>query len=241
MTVDNSGSFPDTLNSDISIKGEQRVGAVGAAKANNPFFRLSRRFSQMFRQKRLAEFEEMFPSRTYRELIDVGGTFEFWKGTLRSVTIVNPNVPTSSHGTVTSVCCSGTHLPFPDKSFHLAFSNSAIEHLHSREEMRDFAKELSRVGVGLYCQTPNRWFFFDIHYLVFFLHWWPNLLRKYFVVRYLTGWGWILRPDREMVQAWAGVVHLLSETEFGALFPDCVIRREKFLWMTKSFIAMRAE
>lgn len=61
---------------------------------------------------------------------------------------------------------------------------------------------MSRVGQSLYCQTPNRWFFFDVHYFVLFLHWWPRLLRNYYVARYLTGWGWAFRPDRQAVQEW---------------------------------------
>jgi methyltransferase family protein len=230
-----------TGESQVAIKGEERVGAAGEAKVRHPLLRLSKGLGELFRKKRLAWFESTFPTASYRELIDVGGTFDFWKTTLRNVTIVNPNVPPCSEGRVTSIGGNGTRLPFPDKFFRLAFSNSAIEHMHNYDEMKQFASELSRVGIALYCQTPNRWFFFDVHYLVFFLHWLPNLLRNYFVVRYLTGWGWVLKPDREMVKAWAGVVNLLSEREFKALFPDCTIRHEKFLWMTKSFIAIRID
>jgi hypothetical protein len=72
----------------------------------------------------------------------------------------------------------------------------------SRQDMQEFAQEMSRVGQSLYCQTPNRWFFFDVHYFVLFLHWWPRLLRNYYVARYLTGWGWAFRPDRQAVQEW---------------------------------------
>jgi len=223
----------------VVIKSEERLRAAGEAKVHHPIFRLSKSFGKWFRKKRLTRFENAFPATSYGELIDVGGTFDFWKDTCRNVTIVNPGVPVCSEGSVTSVGGNGTCLPFADKSFRLAFSNSVIEHMHDYGEMKQFASELSRVGIELYCQTPNRRFFFDVHYLVFFLHWWPNLLRNYFVVRYLTGWGWWLKPDREMVKAWAGIVNLLSEREFRALFPDCTIQREKFLWMTKSFIAIR--
>ena len=228
--------MPESLT---AAESEERLYAAGVAKMDHPLFQLAKRIGQLFRKKRLARFETMFPVASYPELIDVGGTFEFWKNTLRSVTIVNPKVPACCNGRVTSIGGDGTQLPFPDKSFRLAFSNSVIEHMHNYEEMQKFANELSRVGDALYCQTPNRWFFFDVHYLVFFLHWWPRLLRNHFVVRYLTGWGWWLRPNREMVEAWADIVNLLSEREFKALFPDCTVQREKFLWMTKSFIAIR--
>jgi hypothetical protein len=39
----------------------------------------------------------------------------------------------------------------------------------------------------------------------------------------------------------ANHVHLLSEKEFRALFPDCAILRERFLGITKSFVAIRGQ
>ncbi|MGA3049480.1 MAG: class I SAM-dependent methyltransferase [Terracidiphilus sp.] len=192
----------------------------------------------IFRGKRLERFQQLFPISEYPELLDVGGTFSFWAGTSRKVTIVNPLAPPSQEGNVTSVPGDGRDLPFPDKAFGLVFSNSAIEHM-SHEDMRRFAAELSRVGVGLYCQTPNLWFPYDTHYIAFFFHWWPGMLRNYFVARYLTGWGWVYRPDRKAVEDWANAVQLMGEREFRSLFPDCVIEREKFLGMTKSFVAIR--
>lgn len=175
----------------------------------------------IFRRKRMVEFEQQFPSASYNEVIDIGGTFSFWEGTTRKVTLVNPALPASSEGTITSVPGDGRQLTYADNSFRLAFSNSAIEHMPCRDDMRKFAEEMRRVGVELYCQTPNRWFPFDVHYLAFFLHWWPRLLRNYYVVRYLTGFGWTFRPDRSVVQDWADHVHLVGKKEFQLLFPDC--------------------
>jgi hypothetical protein len=197
------------------------------------------RFGARFRTKRMAEFERRFPSEAYEEIIDIGGTFGFWEGSARKVTLVNPAVPASSQGTITSVSGDGTQVPFPDRSFSLAFSNSAIEHVPCRDDMRKFAEEMRRVGDGLYCQTPNRWFPFDVHYLCFLWHWWPGLLRNYYIVRYLTGFGWAFKPDRKAVQAWADHVHLLGKKDFQSLFPDCRIEHERFMGMTKSFIAVR--
>jgi hypothetical protein len=223
------------------VASEERSTAAVEAKVHHPVIRLCKGLGKFFRKRRLARLERTFPATSYPEIIDVGGTFDFWKATHRQVTIVNPSVPVGNEGSVTSVGGNGTHLRFGDKSFPLAFSNSVIEHLHNYDEMKQFASELSRVGIALHCQTPNRWFFFDVHYMVFFLHWWPHLLRNYFVARYLTGWGWLVKPDREMVIGSASIVNLLSEREFKALFPDCTIQREKFLWMTKAFIAIRMD
>ena len=198
------------------------------------------RLSPWFRKKRMAQFELRFSADAYPEIIDVGGTFEFWEGTPRRVTIVNPWVPAERRGSVTSIEADGRQVPFPDGRFAMAFSNSVIEHMSCREDMAKFAQEVRRVGREVYCQTPNRWFPFDVHYLAFFWHWWPKTLRNYFVVRYLTGWGWVFRPDREAVLDWAQHVNLVGKKEFQALFPDCAIEEEKFLGMTKSFIAIRS-
>ncbi len=194
-----------------------------------------------FRAKRMAEFERCFPPDSYQEIIDIGGTFGFWEGTSRKVTLVNPAVPASSQGRITSVPADGREVPFPDRSFSLAFSNSAIEHVPSRDDMRKFAEEMRRVGDAVYCQTPNHWFPLDVHYLCFFLHWWPGLLRNYHIVRYLTGFGWAFKPDRKAVQEWADHVHCVGDKEFQSLFPDCKIERERFLGLTKSFVAVRVK
>jgi hypothetical protein len=234
----NPGASPSATKPRVRITREH-AGLTARGLIAELILQIVTRVALRFRRKRLAEFERRFPPTGYNGVIDVGGTFQFWEGTTRNVTIVNPAVPTSTVGTVTSLEGDGKHLPFPDKSFRLAFSNSVIEHMKSGEEQRQFARELSRVGVALYCQTPNRWFPVDVHYVCVFLHWWPKLLRNYYVARYLTGWGWTFKPDRKAVQEWAHVVNLLTEEEFTSMFPDCTIVREKFLGMTKSFIAVR--
>src|ERR1700677_2936169 len=119
------------------------------------FLTLCHRVGWIFRRKRLARFDELFPADTCGAVLDVGGTFSFWEGANRRVTIVNPLVNPASIGNLVSLPGDGRALPFADKSFPLVFSNSAIEHM-SREDMRRFAGELSRVGMGVYCQTPNR-------------------------------------------------------------------------------------
>jgi hypothetical protein len=188
----------------------------------------------------MARFEQRFPVTRYDTIVDVGGTFSFWEGYERNVTLVNPKEPATTRGTVNSVPGDGRSVPFPDKAFTLAFSNSVIEHMPNSEDMYRFVRELSRLAPELYCQAPSRWFFFEPHYMCLFLHWWPRLLRNYFIVRYLTGFGWAFRPDREVVAAWANEVKFLDEKQFSSLFQGCDIERETFLGMTKSFIARGA-
>lgn len=101
------------------------------------------------------------------------------------------------------------------------------------------AAEMRRIGRAIYCQTPNRWFPLEVHYLTLFLHWHPRLLRNYFAARFLTGWGWLVRPGRQQIREYADSISLLGYSEMKRLFPDCEIEREKFLGLTKSIIAVK--
>ena len=99
---------------------------------------------------------------------------------------------------------------------------------------------MQRVGRAIYCQTPNRWFPFEVHYWSLFIHWFPRCLNHYFVIRYLTGWGLLTKPSREQAIEYHNALKILTIAEFRELFPDCQVMREKFLWMTKSLIAVRS-
>lgn len=193
-----------------------------------------------FRARRLRQFEQAFPEALYQSVIDVGGTPGFWGMCARDVTLVNVSFPgETKNPRVKLEVGSGMSLPYSDGSFELAFSNSTIEHLGTRENQILFAGELRRVGRDVYCQTPNRWFPFEVHYWSLFIHWFPRLLDHYFVLRYLTGWGLMIRPNRQQAAEYHAALEILTKGDFQDLFPDCVIHREKFLGLTKSFTAVR--
>jgi hypothetical protein len=221
------------------LTDREHAGLKARAGLGVALLELAQRIGWSFRRKRLQQFEKLFPETEYGDLLDVGGTFTFWEGTIRKVTIVNPLMQPGTVGNVACVPGDGRKLPFKDKSFSLVFSNSVIEHM-SKSDMKNFASELIRVGRAVYCQTPNRWFPYDTHYIAFFWHWWPRLLHNYFIARYLTGWGWVFKPDRKHVEEWANEVNLLGEKDLRSLFPDCRIEEERFLGMTKSFVVIRS-
>lgn len=64
-------------------------------------------------------------------------------------------------------------LPFADDSFDIVFSNAVIEHVGSREDQKLFLRELLRVSKRAFLTTPNRWFPFELHTRLPFLHWLP--------------------------------------------------------------------
>lgn len=191
-----------------------------------------------FRARRRRWFLSLFPATQVSSIIDIGGLVAEWDEDTRDVTVLNLMHQSSSHCRV--LVGDGRRTDFADRSFDLAYSNSVIEHVGGWADQVALAAELRRIGNAVYCQTPNRWFPFDVHYLAFFLHWYPNFLRNYFLVRFFTGWGWLVRPNRQQVQEYAKIVNLLSSSQMKQLFPDCDIKKEKFLGLNKSLIAVRA-
>ena len=91
---------------------------------------------------------------------------------------------------------------------------------------------------NFYCQTPNKWFPVEPHLGTLFLHWWPRLLRFYFVTRYLTLWGLLNRPNRLQVQKSLAGIHLLTRRDLAQLFPGATIVAERFLLLPKSYVIM---
>ncbi len=75
---------------------------------------------------------------------------------------------------VRCVTASGTELPFEDDAFDLAFSNAVVEHVGGRDQQRRFVAELCRVAPRVFVSTPNRWFPFETHTLLPFIHWLPR-------------------------------------------------------------------
>jgi hypothetical protein len=192
-----------------------------------------------FRRKRRKALLRRFPPATFPRVIDVGGVSKDWEHDERLVTILN-RVPQESdrHRFIIG---DGRQIECADDSFDLAYCNSVMEHVGTWNDQKTLAAELRRIAPALWVQTPNRWFPIEVHYLTLFLHWWPRLLRNYFVVRWLTGWGWLVHPDRRQMAAYAASVRLLSAREMKQLFPDCILLRERFLGVTKSLICIRRQ
>ena len=70
-----------------------------------------------------------------------------------------------------------------------------------------------------------------VHYLP--RSWQRRLLRR------CTLWGLLSRPSQEQVDRFLAGTRLLGYDEMRRLFPDCEIRRERFLGLTKAYVAVR--
>jgi hypothetical protein len=202
------------------------------------------RLSPRFRARRLQWFTDVFPPLPQSTVLDVGGYPWFWKDAAGSykITLLNPHVlpglADQFGDKFEYVVGDGCRLGYSDRSFDIVFSNSVIEHVGSYERQQAFAAEARRVGRALWIQTPAREFFIEPHLLTPFIHFLPLSLQAH-LLRYGTVWGLMNKPSPSQVAGFLEEVRLLSYSEMKKLFPDCEIRREKFMGFTKSYIAIR--
>lgn len=194
-----------------------------------------------FRKKRMASFVDAHNPGADTSILDIGGTPHNWDivNLPSEITLLNlPGESDPDHDTYTQIDGDARDLEYPDGHFDIAFSNSVIEHVGSFEDQREFATEIRRIANNLWVQTPAKHFWFEPHYLTPIVHWLPKKLRRR-VGRNFTAWGLITRPSQELVDAKVEEIRLLTYKEFRQLFPDCEIRRERFLGWTKSYVAVR--
>jgi len=185
--------------------------------------------------------DDFEPDRQTR-ILDVGGTSTIWDLTdvSSSIVLFNLFVPDDAEyrENISWAQGDGCAMPYADGEFDVCFSNSTIEHLHTLDRQRRFAAEMRRVSRGIWLQTPARSFPFELHWLGFFIHWLPQRWQRR-VARNFTLWGWVNRPTQEQVDELVDEYRLLSYREMRELFPDCEIRRERLLGLTKSYVAVR--
>ncbi len=196
-----------------------------------------------FRRRRMQMFLQKFAPTETTRILDVGGTASTWVdlADYGQVTLMNLD---RSHDrsdyppNIKYLYGDALEIPFEAGEFEIAFSNSVIEHVGTFENQRQFAREITRVCHGVWVQTPAREFFLEPHLLTPFIHWFPVSWQEK-MLRNLTIWGWLVRPDRQRVRDFLDEVRLLTRKEMQQLFPDCEIVVERWMGMPKSYVACR--
>jgi hypothetical protein len=184
-------------------------------------------------------------------LLDVGGRKTYWNilpsGFLRShnvrITVLNVSGEFQecdddvfSH--VTGDACD-LHQ-YEDGYFHIAHSNSVIEHVGRWQNAKQFAGECRRVASGLFVQTPYFWFPVEPHYLFPLFNWFPRPMQERLVQQFGLGYSGKRAPNLDTAIDWIDAApRLLDLRAFKLLFPDCRIVKERFFLLTKSLIAIR--
>lgn len=195
-----------------------------------------------FRAKRMRQFVEIFNLNEQTRVLDVGGSLLNWSTVpvRPRLTIINlPGDSGGPHEGAQWVLGDGRRLPFKDKSFDIVYSNSVIEHVGSFADQQELASEIKRVGKSYYVQTPARWFPIESHLLTPFIHYLPKKAQRK-LIRYFTVWGLFAQPSPEICDFFIRTTRLLDFNDLKTLFPDARILRERFVGMTKSFIAVSA-
>lgn len=196
----------------------------------------------------LAMIDEAYARHGHVNLVDVGGTQRYWRIVPQdyldsrrvSITLVNlcQGGQVVSDPRFTLVEGDGCDLSaFPDKAFHVAHSNSVIEHVGGAERVAKFAHELARVADRYFVQTPDFWCPLEPHCMTPFFHWLPRRVRIWLVRRVALG-HWPRAASRGEAEALVDSARLLSLREFRGLMPEARIVRERILGLPKSLIAV---
>ncbi len=221
--------------SEILMSSEPTLAPTPNPKAppgNIPLVhRVWRILGARFRQRRVADFLKTFAVTPQTRILDVGGTRVFWQGMPVEVTTVNLDPSNSDY------VADARDLPFPDGSFDIVFSNSLIEYVGSFEDQLACAREITRVGIRYYVQTPNKWFPIEPHFIAPFIHWIPPRLRR--ILARLTVWAILTRPNQQTIDEFIASIRLLTSKEVRQLFPDAQLKAERFCGLKKSLIAQR--
>jgi len=191
--------------------------------------------------------DQTFERHGFVKIVDVGGTETYWNIVPREylaerrveIVIVNLGAPPEDGAPFRFVAADGCDLScFEDNSFHIAHSNSVIEHVGDWSRMVRFASELSRVAEKYFVQTPNYWFPIEPHCMTPFFHWLPRPFRVWLVSRFQLG-HWEKAASVDQAVRTVESARLLNRGMFRELFGGARIITERFFFLPKSLIAVR--
>ncbi len=197
------------------------------------------------RRRRFAFFRSLLDSlpRPVR-VLDVGGTADYWRAmgvkdaTDYEVTLFNLEHPGEAEGFVSLVGDARDMSQFARGAFDVVYSNSVIEHVGSLADQLRMAREIRRVGVRYFVQTPNRYFPIEPHFLFPCYQFLPDAVRARLLRSFRLGW---MRREPDFLKAYLAVtsIRLLTKTELKLLFPDGQLYAERLFGLSKSFVTFR--
>lgn len=215
---------------------------------------------QQAREKRAHLFREMFEIRPITRILDIGSEdgsaiAEVLRGThaqpknvyIADIDAARVEEGRARFGFMPVVIPESGRLPFEDGFFDVVYCSSVIEHAtvpkeevwsvrsstefrrRARSNQRQLADEIRRIGKAYYVQTPDKWFPIESHTWLPFIGYVPRTLQMRVIT--VSNRYWVKRTSPD----W----YLLTVREMRALFPEAEIRRERFLGLPKSIMAIR--
>jgi Methyltransferase domain len=172
------------------------------------------------------------------EVLDLGGNPNIWNfPAIPKLSVTILNLPGHVHRLVDSrhtfryIEGDGCDVRgITDQSFDFVFSNSVIEHVGDRSKRADFAREVRRIGISYWVQTPSIWFPIEAHNGMPLWWFYPKRLRRALIDRW-----------RRKLPSWTDMVEntdIVLKSEFSQLFPEADIIVERVFGIPKSYIAV---
>jgi len=183
------------------------------------------------------------------KILDVGGTQKHWEMMAKGsslleriqVTLLNIKHQSISMLNFSSVEGDARNMPqFADGQFDIIYSNSTIEHVGNLIDQKHMASEVARVGKRYFVQTPNRYFPIEPHFVFPFFQFFPISLRAWLIQNFKLGW-YPKIADAQQALSTVKSIRLMTKSEVQEMFPDAEIFDEKYLGLTKSFVAYTRE
>jgi len=217
------------------IRKKLQSAARGDVKGN---------YANKFRQNRINIFLDLIKpeGNTAINILDIGGTDYHWtnlninNGLKLNITLLNKSEVRVKNPGFEYVRGDGRDLSlFDDNSIDIVYSNSVIEHVGEFEDQKKFAGEVRRISKRYFIQTPNYYFPFEPHFLMFGIHYLPVKYRA-FLIRHLNmGWYEKKQNYSDSIKL-AKSLRLLKRKELEYLFPGANIISERFYGLNKSFM-----
>ena len=213
------------------------------------------KMSNKFRKKRFSEFLNFINFHIFNNnnknkisILDVGGTISFWEQmdfiNRENVEIVILNLMKEEHNSYINIRCiegNGCDMKeFPDNTFDIVFSNSVIEHVGSFQNQEKMAKECQRIGKAFFLQTPNYWFPFEPHFLIFGFQFLPVRVSAFLLRRFNLGWCSKINDYNKSIEK-VESIRLLGKKKLKKLFPGATIVDENLFGFTKSFMVYKSK
>lgn len=202
------------------------------------------------RIKRFKIFEDIIKDKKNISILDVGGTYDFWmkmnsQEIDAKITIMNLTVDAAGHKpenfpfeSEQIIGDARDMAMFSNKEFDMVFSNSVIEHVGNFQDQKSMAEEVQRVGKSYFIQTPNFFFPIEPHFLFPYFQFLPLWIKIQIVYYFNMNFWWSnekIKDYNHAIQV-ASEVRLMKLSELKRLFKDCLVFKEKFLHLNKSFI-----
>jgi SAM-dependent methyltransferase len=195
------------------------------------------------RQRRHRLFTGLLPALDRPlKILDVGGVHDYWKRAgdtapmHANIVLFNVFSQSDLPANFSSVVGDARDLSrYADRQFDVVFSNSVIGHVGSPQDQLRMAREICRVGVRHFVQTPNHDFPIDWRTLVPGFHFLPASAQAWCFQRFPVG-RYAKVDDWHVALELATRIRNVRKADLPVFFPDSKVVCEKFLGLTKSFM-----